>query len=57
MRTRNCRPDAAKRHPFSCHGDRVQTEMTYYDLEKGRVIYRERTPGSGFSTPRGVRPR
>ena len=28
-------------------GDRVQVEMTPYDLEKGRIIYRERTPGPG----------
>lgn len=26
-------------------GDRVIVEMTPYDLEKGRIIYRERTPG------------
>lgn len=26
-------------------GDRVQVEMTPYDLEKGRIIFRERTPG------------
>jgi len=28
-------------------GDRVQVEMTPYDLEKGRLIYREPTPGGG----------
>lgn len=28
-------------------GDRVQVEMTPYDLTKGRIIYRERTPGTG----------
>ncbi|WCT72795.1 translation initiation factor IF-1 [Sphingomonas naphthae] len=28
-------------------GDRVQVEMTPYDLDKGRIIYRERTPGAG----------
>lgn len=28
-------------------GDRVQVEMTSYDLEKGRIIFRERTPGAG----------
>ena len=32
-------------------GDRVQVEMTAYDLEKGRLIFREPTPrthiGSG----------
>ncbi|KAI1691545.1 translation initiation factor 1A / IF-1 domain-containing protein [Ditylenchus destructor] len=38
-------------------GDRVQVEMTPYDLDKGRIIYRERTPGSGFGTPRGARRR
>ena len=26
-------------------GDNVTVEMTPYDLEKGRIIYRERTPG------------
>ncbi|MBK7161793.1 translation initiation factor IF-1 [Sphingorhabdus pulchriflava] len=29
-------------------GDRVHVEMTPYDLSKGRIIFRERTPGSGF---------
>ena len=33
-------------------GDRVQVEMTPYDLSKGRIVYRERTPGSGFGTLR-----
>ena len=33
-------------------GDRVQVEMTPYDLSKGRIVYRERTPGSGFGTRR-----
>ena len=28
-------------------GDRVHVEMTPYDLTKGRIIYRERTPGQG----------
>lgn len=28
-------------------GDRVVVEMTPYDLDKGRIIYRERTPGGG----------
>ena len=28
-------------------GDRVQVEMTPYDLDKGRIIYREKTPGGG----------
>ena len=35
-------------------GDRVHVEMTPYDLTKGRIIYRERTPGQG---PGGVRKR
>jgi translation initiation factor IF-1 len=26
-------------------GDRVHVEMTPYDLTKGRVVFRERTPG------------
>lgn len=29
-------------------GDRVQVEMSPYDLEKGRLVYRERV-ASGFS--------
>jgi translation initiation factor IF-1 len=28
-------------------GDRVHVEMTPYDLSKGRIVYRERTPGQG----------
>ncbi len=28
-------------------GDRVVVEMTPYDLDKGRIIFRERTPGQG----------
>lgn len=36
-------------------GDRVQVEMTPYDITKGRIIFRERTPGSGFGGPRGPR--
>ena len=27
-------------------GDRVHVEMTPYDLSKGRMIFRERTPGA-----------
>jgi translation initiation factor IF-1 len=35
-----------RRHRIrSVVGDRVQVEMTPYDLEKGRIIFRERTPG------------
>lgn len=33
-------------------GDRVQVEMTPYDLGKGRIIYRERTPSMGGAPPR-----
>lgn len=29
-------------------GDRVQVEMTPYDLDKGRIIFREKTPGGGI---------
>ncbi|HEX2764778.1 MAG TPA: translation initiation factor IF-1 [Allosphingosinicella sp.] len=28
-------------------GDRVHVEMTPYDLSKGRLVYREKTPGAG----------
>lgn len=31
----------------SVAGDRVHVEMTPYDLTKGRIVFRERTPGSG----------
>ncbi|HWW66305.1 MAG TPA: translation initiation factor IF-1 [Sphingomonadaceae bacterium] len=45
-----------RRHRIrSIVGDRVQVEMTPYDLEKGRIIFRERTPGSGFGPGRGMR--
>lgn len=33
-------------------GDRVHVEMTPYDLTKGRIVYRERTPGQGPGGPR-----
>ena len=33
-------------------GDRVHVEMTPYDLTKGRIVYRERTPGQGPGWPR-----
>jgi len=37
-----------RRHRIrSVVGDRVHVEMTPYDLTKGRIIYRERTPGQG----------
>jgi len=34
-------------------GDRVQVEMSPYDMEKGRLIYRERVASTGFSARRG----
>ena len=34
-------------------GDRVHVEMTPYDLSKGRIVYREATPGSRPGGPRG----
>ncbi|TYC86537.1 translation initiation factor IF-1 [Novosphingobium sp. BW1] len=34
-------------------GDHVRVEMTPYDLSKGRIVYREKTPGQGPSGPRG----
>jgi translation initiation factor IF-1 len=36
-------------------GDRVHVEMTPYDLSKGRIIFRERTPGVGPGQRRGFR--
>lgn len=37
-----------RRHRIrSVVGDKVQVEMTPYDLDKGRIIFRERTPGVG----------
>src|SRR5689334_11571202 len=33
-------------------GDRVHVEMTPYDLSKGRIVFRERTPGMGPGGPR-----
>ena len=33
-------------------GDKVQVELTPYDLSKGRIVFRERTPGSGSAAPR-----
>lgn len=38
-------------------GDRVHVEMTPYDLTKGRIVFRERTPGArpGGSRQRGFR--
>jgi translation initiation factor IF-1 len=34
-------------------GDRVHVEMTPYDLTKGRIVFREKTPGQGPGGPRG----
>ena len=34
-------------------GDRVIVEMTPYDLEKGRIIFREKTVGGGGGPRRG----
>ena len=28
-------------------GDRVRVEMTPYDLDKGRIVFRDRGPGGG----------
>ncbi|MEJ2459463.1 MAG: translation initiation factor IF-1 [Novosphingobium sp.] len=37
-----------RRHRIrSVVGDHVHLEMTPYDLTKGRIIYRKRTPGQG----------
>ena len=33
-------------------GDRVHVEMTPYDLTKGRIVFRERTPGQGTGAAR-----
>ncbi len=33
-------------------GDRVHVEMTPYDLSKGRIVFREKTPGPGGGGPR-----
>ena len=33
-------------------GDRVQVEMTPYDLDKGRIIFREPTPGQKYGQKR-----
>jgi translation initiation factor IF-1 len=36
-------------------GDRVTVEMSPYDLEKGRLVFRHKDERSGF-TPGGARP-
>jgi translation initiation factor IF-1 len=42
-----------RRHRIrSVVGDRVHVEMTPYDLSKGRIVYRERTPGQPTGGPR-----
>ncbi len=32
-------------------GDKVRVEMTPYDLDKGRIVYRDRGPGPSRSAP------
>lgn len=32
-------------------GDRVRVEMTPYDLQKGRIVFRDKGPGSGGGGP------
>lgn len=47
-----------RRHRIrSVVGDRVHVEMTPYDLSKGRIVFRERTPGQapGIGQRRGFR--
>ena len=42
-----------RRHRIrSVVGDHVHVGMTPYDLTKGRIIYRERTPGQGLGIVR-----
>lgn len=36
-------------------GDRVQVEMSPYDMGKGRLVYRERVPGMGPGARKGSR--
>ncbi|MCW3836166.1 translation initiation factor IF-1 [Sphingomonas canadensis] len=36
-------------------GDRVQIEMSPYDMEKGRLVYRERVANAGFGARRNKR--
>ncbi|UIJ44195.1 translation initiation factor IF-1 [Sphingomonas cannabina] len=36
-------------------GDRVQVEMSPYDMDKGRLVYRERVASSGHIPRRGQR--
>ena len=37
-------------------GDRVNVEMTPYDLSKGRITFRHKTEGVGGPRPGGQRP-
>jgi translation initiation factor IF-1 len=40
--------DKMRKHRIrSLVGDRVHVEMAPYDLSKGRIVFRERTPGQG----------
>ena len=36
-------------------GDRVMVEMSPYDLDKGRLVYRERVQSTGGGPRRGAR--
>ena len=50
--------EAGKMRKFrirSVVGDRVHVEMTPYDLTKGRIVFRERTPGVGPSQRRSFK--
>jgi translation initiation factor IF-1 len=38
-------------------GDRVQVEMSPYDLDKGRLVYRERVASSGAAPSRRIKRR
>ncbi|MBR2119199.1 MAG: translation initiation factor IF-1, partial [Afipia sp.] len=38
-------------------GDRVTIEMSPYDLEKGRLIFRHKDERAGSGPPRGTPPR
>jgi translation initiation factor IF-1 len=43
-----------RRHRIrSVVGDRVHVEMTPYDLSKGRIVFREKTPGQHTGARRG----
>jgi len=36
-------------------GDTVRVEMTPYDLEKGRIVFRDKGPGGGGAAPQRKR--